>query len=287
MCTPIRAARQGLVIGGRLEDLEQWVRPRGGRQHVFREVSAVVERARLGPGGVRLGGVQQPGVDPGRAAVAVGAEVGLVRRAVGQMAQPRAPPATSRPRPRETRTSRSTARATTPLWEPNGAAATSSAWATAATSIAGTSAPTARTSATPRSRAADSASRGRPSRSSGRDRAAATVCRRASTCSGRPGQRRSPRQQLGRDPHRVLGDLVAGAGPDLVQRRRRALEHGARVGTAEQRLGGGLRRGTPQPPVAQQRVDPVPGRRERRRHAFEAPQRVQGGRGGRGHGRKR
>ena len=67
--------------------------------------------------------------------------------------------------------------------------------------------------------------------------------------------------------------------------RRRALEHRAGVGTAEQRLGGRLRCRTPQPPVAEQRVDPVAGGGERRGHALEAPQRVQGGRGGRGHGR--
>ena len=50
------------------------------------------------------------------------------------------------------------------------------------------------------------------------------------------------------------------------------------VGAAEQRLGGRLRRRTPQPPVAQHRVDAVAGRRERRRHALQGLANAVGGR---------
>ena len=53
--------------------------------------------------------------------------------------------------------------------------------------------------------------------------------------------------------------------PAPRQRRRRALEHGAGVRAAQQRLGGRLGRRTPQPAVAQHHVDAVARGRERRR----------------------
>ena len=84
---------------------------------------------------------------------------------------------------------------------------------------------------------------------------------------------------------RVARDLVALPRPHLGQRGGRALEHRARVGAPQQRLGGRLRRRTAQPAVAQHRVDAVAGGGERRRHPF---QRLQPGKGvvGMAHGRK-
>ena len=81
-----------------------------------------------------------------------------------------------------------------------------------------------------------------------------------------------------------------GARADLLHARARALQHGARVRTAQQRLAGHVRGGTPQPAVAQHRVDPVAGRGERGRHALEGVEATEErGRVGRGRagGRRR
>ena len=129
--------------------------PRGRISHVRGGRSGVLERARLGPGGVGLGGVEQPRVHPRRASPS-----GTPPRFDSYAARLARCPASGTTRdfsstPRDTRTSRSTARATTPLCEANGAASASSAWATAATSMAGRPPSAASTSATARSLAAD------------------------------------------------------------------------------------------------------------------------------------
>ena len=115
--------------------------------------------------------------------------------------------------PRATSTSRSAARATIPLCEANGAAATRSACTTAATSSAGADGRRGQQPAPrPAAASAASASRGRPSCVVGHaSRPPASAWIRASACARRPAEHRRQRQQLGRHPERGLRDLVAGA----------------------------------------------------------------------------
>ena len=156
------------------------------------------------PGGVGLGGVQQPGVHARCAAVAVAAQVRLVRRAAARGARPRARPATSRrrrgrPAPAARRRGRRSrcGRRTAPR-------SASSACTTAATSSAGAD-------GRRRSRSRDAA---QPVGGLGVPRPAELlVGQRAGggqrvepgqRLQRRPAEHRRQRQQLGRHPHRRL-----------------------------------------------------------------------------------
>ena len=123
-------------------------------------------------------------------------------------------------------------------------------------------APRCRTAGAPRRRAAGRRTRRRADARARRARGPRPRRRRAGArcaCSGRGLQQRRERQHRGGQPDGVARDLVALARPHLLQRGRRPLEHGARVGAAQQGLRGQLRRRTPQAAVAQHHVDPVAG----------------------------
>ena len=91
----------------------------------------------------------------------------------------------------------------------------------------------------------------------------------------RAGHHRHQAEQLGRDPDRGRGRLVAAVRADLLERRPRALQHRRGPGTAQQRLPGLGGRGLAQPPVAQQRVHAVARRGVRRGHALQGGQAAQ------------
>jgi hypothetical protein len=83
-------------------------------------------------------------------------------------------------------------------------------------------------------------------------------------------------EQLGADPQRGPRSVVAPVGADGVERRIGPFEHGAGVGTAQQRLGGQVGRRTAQAAVAQQRIDAVARRGHRRRDPLESGEPGQG-----------
>ena len=234
------------------------------------------QRGRLGPRGVRLGRVEHPGVHPARPAVAVGAEVGLVLPRAARGARPPARPATWRPRrARPARAARPPA--------PRCRCGTRRArrWRgrrARRRRPAGPGRPCRRAAARrrPRSRSADAASRGRPSsRRRGRP-SPTTLWMRAIACRGAvfsSGASASSEADI-----RTASAAIASPPParSSRQRGRRALEDRGRVGAAQQRLGGRLRRRTPQAPVAQHHVDAVAGGGVAGGHALEVGQPGQG-----------
>ena len=125
--------------------------------------------------------------------------------------------------PRATSTSRSAARATSPLCEPKGATVATSAWATAATSSAGASVTAPSADASARIRSAASASRAGPPSSV----PAAQHVQPCQRLERRAPDDRHQREQRGAHPRGGLRDLVALAGAHLVERRAGPGEHGA------------------------------------------------------------
>ena len=113
--------------------------------------------------------------------------------------------------PRATSTSRSAARATSPLWEANGAAVARSACTTAATSSAGAVGRRGQQLADAAQPVGRRGVAGPAAALVGQRPAAASAWIRASACSGERASAGASAEQLGRDPHRVGRDLVAGA----------------------------------------------------------------------------